>query len=38
MLMFWYAVLHVMIRLGIFMPYLRACDRLLCLAVWEDEG
>lgn len=36
--MFWFAVLTVMVRLGVFMPYLKMCDRLLLLAVWEDEG
>lgn len=36
--MFWFAVLTVMVRIGVFMPYLRACDRLMYLATMEAEA
>ena len=36
--MFWYAVIHVLNRLGLFRLYLRVCETVLDLAVWEAEG
>ena len=36
-MMFWYAVLHVMSRLGLFKPYIRMIDMLLDALGGEAE-
>lgn len=36
--MFWYSVIYVLNRLGFFRLYLKVCETVLDLAVWEDEA
>lgn len=36
--MFWYAVVHVLVKLGFYRPYLWVCLRLIRRAAWENEG